>query len=62
MAFFSLFIAVVCFLIGGIAPFAEWDLGDFNPLYWGLFFFALSFLVPGVVAYGRGDRNLLRRP
>lgn len=55
MAFFSLFIAVVIFLIGALAPVFTWDLGRFSVLYWGLFFFALSFLVPAVATY-RGRR------
>lgn len=54
-AFFSLLIAVVIFLIGALAPVFTWDLGRFSVLYWGLFFFALSFLVPAVATY-RGRR------
>lgn len=50
MAFLSLLLAVFFFVIGGLAPVFEWDLGEFNPLYWGLAAFAFSFLVPGVMA------------
>lgn len=51
MAFFSLILAVFIFLIGALTPIFHWDLGNFSPLYWGLTFFAFSFLVPGVVAF-----------
>jgi hypothetical protein len=51
MAFFSLILAVFIFLIGALAPVFKWTLGEFSPLYWGLLFFSLSFLVPDVIAY-----------
>ena len=53
MSFFSLLLAVFIFFIGALAPVFDWDLGDFSPLFWGLGFFSLSFLIPGVVAYAR---------
>jgi len=56
MAFFSLIAAVFIFLIGALAPVFDWTLKDFSPLYWGLFFLSLYFLIPGVVAY-RNSRN-----
>jgi phage shock protein PspC (stress-responsive transcriptional regulator) len=56
MAFFSLLIAVVLFVIGGLAPVFDWDLGEFSPLYWGLAAFAFSFLAPGVIAYTARNR------
>lgn len=51
MAFLSLLVAVFIFLIGALAPVFDWSLGKFSPLYWGLFFFALSFLVTNSVGY-----------
>ena len=47
MAFLSLLIAVFIFLIGALTPIFKWDTGSFSILYWGLFFFSLSFLVSG---------------
>lgn len=57
MSFFSLLLAVFIFFVGALAPIFNWNLGDFSPLYWGLGFFALSFLIPGVVAYARTVRR-----
>jgi hypothetical protein len=51
VAFISLLVAVFIFLIGALAPVFDWSLGKFSPLYWGLFFFSLSFLVSGASAY-----------
>jgi hypothetical protein len=51
MAFLSLIVAVFIFLIGALAPMFDWSLGKFSPLYWGLFFFALSFLATNAVGY-----------
>lgn len=56
MAFISLLVAVFIFFIGALAPIFEWDLGSFSVLYWGLFFFSLSFLVPGAVATYKSRR------
>jgi hypothetical protein len=53
MAFLSLIVAVFIFLIGALAPIFTWDLGSFSPLFWGLFFFAFSFLAPTVISYTR---------
>lgn len=57
MAFVSLLAAVFIFLIGALTPLFEWDLGRFSVLYWGLFFFSLSFLIPGTVGYVRSLRR-----
>lgn len=58
MAFLSLLAAVIIFLIGALAPMFKWNLGDWNPLYWGLMFFSLSFLIPGFATF----RSFTRRP
>ena len=50
MAFLSLLIAVFIFLVGALTPIFKWDTGTFSILYWGLFFFSLSFLLPGIRA------------
>ena len=57
MAFLSLLAATFCFLVGALTPVFNWSLGEFSPLYWGLFFFALSFLLPGVDTFRAAFRR-----
>lgn len=40
---------------GVLAELFTWDLGDFNPLYWGLSFLALGHFANGGVAWFKGQ-------
>lgn len=42
----SLLISFICFLVGALASLFEWNLGEFEPVLWGLTFLALGFLWP----------------
>lgn len=51
MSFLSLLIAFVLFLYAAMAPVLDYTIdADFNVVAWGLAFFTLGHLLPGMVA------------